>query len=93
MLIDPFAGAGGNVIAFARSGRWQRICAIEKSPRLLECARHNARLYGVEDQIEWFEGDCFEILKTHFLGQSCVLFASPPWGGNVLSVLGSISRY
>ncbi len=84
VLIDTFAGAGGNVIAFARHGRWQRICAIEKDPQLLRCARHNARIYGVEDKIEWFEGDCFEVLLDHFhspLTQHSVVFASPPWGG------------
>lgn len=94
ILLDAFCGAGGNTIAFALSGRWKRVYAIEKDPATLACAMQNARIYGVADQITWFEGDCFELLglkKTEpskevsvlktVLEQFGVLFASPPWGG------------
>lgn len=86
VLIDAFAGAGGNSIAFAKSGRWKRVYAIEKNPAVLACAKHNAKIYGVDTKITWFEGDCFEILKTHLkdLGPFSVVFASPPWGGMLL---------
>ncbi|MCJ1486001.1 hypothetical protein MMC06_006177 [Schaereria dolodes] len=83
IIIDAFAGAGGNTIAFARSGRWKRVYAIEKDPKVLACAKHNAEVYGVQDKISWYEGDCFEILKKQLadLGEFSVIFASPPWGG------------
>ncbi|CRG84531.1 Trimethylguanosine synthase [Talaromyces islandicus] len=83
VLIDAFAGAGGNTIAFAKSGRWKRVYAIEKNPAVLACAKHNAKIYGVETGITWFEGDCFEILKKQLkdLGPYSIVFASPPWGG------------
>jgi trimethylguanosine synthase len=83
ILIDAFAGAGGNTIAFAKSGKWRRVYAIEKDPSILECARHNAEIYGVQDRITWFEGDCFEIVKNQLkdVGDYSVIFASPPWGG------------
>ncbi|KAI4200203.1 MAG: hypothetical protein LQ346_002437, partial [Caloplaca aetnensis] len=83
VLIDCFAGVGGNTIAFARSGRWKRVYAIEKDEAIVHCGRHNSRLYGVEQMISWFHGDCFEILKNELspLGQYSVIFASPPWGG------------
>lgn len=83
IIIDAFAGAGGNTIAFARSNRWKRVYAIEKDPATLQCAKHNARVYGVEDKITWWEGDCFKILKTRLkeLAPYSVIFASPPWGG------------
>lgn len=83
ILVDAFAGAGGNTIAFALSGRWKRVYAIEKNHAVLECAKHNAKIYGVEKQITWFEGDCFGILKNQLkdLGPYSVVFASPPWGG------------
>ena len=83
ILIDTFAGAGGNTIAFALSGHWKRVYAIEKNPTVLKCAKRNAEVYGVQDQITWFEGDCFEILKSHLkdLAPYSVIFASPPWGG------------
>ncbi|KAJ6003478.1 RNA cap guanine-N2 methyltransferase [Penicillium sp. IBT 35674x] len=83
ILVDAFAGAGGNTIAFAKSGRWKRVYAIEKNPAVLQCAKHNAKIYGVDDKITWFEGDCFEILKKQLkdLAPYSVIFASPPWGG------------
>ncbi|EPS34060.1 hypothetical protein POX_a00958 [Penicillium oxalicum] len=83
ILVDCFAGAGGNTIAFAQTGRWKRIYAIEKNPAVLECAKHNAEIYGVGNQITWFEGDCFDILKHQLkdLAPYSVIFASPPWGG------------
>ncbi|KAJ9215502.1 hypothetical protein DTO166G4_2872 [Paecilomyces variotii] len=83
ILVDAFAGAGGNTIAFALSGRWKRVYGIEKDPAVLQCAKHNAKVYGVENKITWFQGDCFEILKAQLkdLAPYSVLFASPPWGG------------
>lgn len=82
-MIDCFAGVGGNVIAFAQSERWERVYAIEKDPRALACAKHNAEIYGVRDKISWCEGDCFEILRKELAGLAphSIVFASPPWGG------------
>jgi trimethylguanosine synthase len=104
IMLDPFCGAGGNAIAFALSGRWKRVYAIEKDPATLECAMQNARIYGVHDQITWFEGDCFEILglgngdKEKEVGalksvieQYGVMFASPPWGGESLDLQDKMS--
>ena len=83
ILIDVFAGAGGNTIAFAKSGRWKRVYAIEKDPLVLACAKHNAEVYQVQHLISWYEGDCFEIIKKDLveMGKYAVVFASPPWGG------------
>ncbi|KAL9017737.1 MAG: hypothetical protein Q9185_004936 [Variospora sp. 1 TL-2023] len=83
ILIDCFAGVGGNTIAFARSGRWKRVYAIEKDEAVIFCGKHNAKLYGVDQEISWFHGDCFDILKNDLstLGPYSVIFASPPWGG------------
>lgn len=93
-LIDAFAGAGGNTIAFALSGRWTRIVAVEKDASTLACAQHNALLYGVDASlVTWILGDSFEYLEALTRGPdglhpalrvdvtTCVLFASPPWGG------------
>ncbi|TKA75042.1 hypothetical protein B0A49_02189 [Cryomyces minteri] len=83
VLVDAFAGAGGNTIAFALSGRWERIFAIEKDPEVLQCAKHNAEVYGVANKIWWVQGDCFDIIKKRLIsvGKDAVIFASPPWGG------------
>ncbi|KAF2470439.1 trimethylguanosine synthase [Lindgomyces ingoldianus] len=83
ILIDAFAGVGGNAIAFARQGRWDQVFAFEKDPDALKCARHNAEIYGVDKKIVWVKGDCLSEISRRFNGQkdNIVLFASPPWGG------------
>lgn len=83
-LIDLFAGAGGNTIAFALSGRWTTIISIEKDASVLACAQRNAAIYGVADKITWINGDCFTYLSSHATNinlMTTVAFASPPWGG------------
>ncbi|KAK8114934.1 RNA cap guanine-N2 methyltransferase, partial [Apiospora kogelbergensis] len=96
-LVDLFAGVGANTIAFAQSGIWGRIIAIERDAATLACAQHNADLYGVGDCIEWVHGDSFDVLK-YLTSPSAeddddaaavkkvdvsrtALFGSPPWGG------------
>ncbi|KAF2481857.1 RNA cap guanine-N2 methyltransferase-domain-containing protein [Neohortaea acidophila] len=83
VLIDAFAGAGGNTIAFALSGRWKQIFACEKDPQVLACAKHNAEVYGVAKKIWWIQGDVFNALSKQLKGlaKDAVVFGSPPWGG------------
>ncbi|CAM1506589.1 Fc.00g062300.m01.CDS01 [Cosmosporella sp. VM-42] len=94
ILVDLFAGAGGNSIAFAISSRWSRIVSVERDASTLACAQHNAEIYGVEpDAITWVHGDSFEFLDKLLNHpdelhpdlrldlEATVLFASPPWGG------------
>lgn len=94
ILIDVFAGAGGNTIAFALSERWSRIISVERDRSTLACAQNNAKVYGVDPgNISWVLGDSFEFLDKLLnhpeqvhpdlrvnLAET-VLFASPPWGG------------
>lgn len=94
-MIDCFAGVGGNTIHFALSGRWDRVYGIEKDAEVLACARHNAEIYGVADQIEWIEGDCFDVLKDVVGrdggdGTRVVIFGSPPWGGGFTFFSGGL---
>ena len=93
-MIDCFAGVGGNVIAFALSDRWKRVYAIEKDSAAIECAKHNAQIYGVQDKISWYEGDCFDILLNDLadLGEHSIVFASPPWGGRMLSPINPYQK-
>lgn len=82
VVIDAFAGAGGNAIAFALSGRWKQVFAVEKDPDVLACAKRNAEIYGVSNKIWFKEGDVFELLRTFKVyAKNAVIFASPPWGG------------
>ena len=89
IIIDCFAGVGGNAIAFAQTGRWKRVYAIEKDPAALACAKHNAEIYGVSNRISWYEGNCFEVLANDLvtLHKISVIFASPPWGGALERVM------
>lgn len=54
------------------------MIAIDIDSTKIELARQNARVYGVEDRIEFIVGDFFELAP--FL-KSDVVFLSPPWGG------------
>ena len=74
-VIDACAGAGGNAIGFARAGC--TVTAIEIDRDRLAMARHNARLYGVADRIEFILGDARNILPEK---NADLLFIDPPWG-------------
>ncbi|ORZ10808.1 RNA cap guanine-N2 methyltransferase-domain-containing protein [Absidia repens] len=76
IVIDAFCGCGGNAIQFAST--CQRVIAIDIDPVKLHCARHNAKIYGVEDRIEFILGNFYELAP--FL-KADVVFLSPPWGG------------
>lgn len=73
-VIDACCGAGGNAIGFARAGL--RVVAIEPDAERLAAARHNARVYGVSDQIELIEGDAREHLAAH---PAALWFLDVPW--------------
>ncbi|KAF9905347.1 Trimethylguanosine synthase [Linnemannia zychae] len=76
VIIDAFCGVGGNTIQFAMT--CHRVIAIDIDPVRLNCARHNARIYGVEDRIEFICGDYMKLLPRL---KADVVFLSPPWGG------------
>eukprot|EP00042_Codosiga_hollandica_P046907 m.501413 g.501413 ORF g.501413 m.501413 type:complete len:886 (-) comp57329_c0_seq88:156-2813(-) len=76
VIVDAFCGAGGNSIQFAFS--CERVIAIDIDPKKIEMARHNARIYGVEDRIEFIIGDFLEVAPRL---KADVVFLSPPWGG------------
>ncbi|KAH7328789.1 RNA cap guanine-N2 methyltransferase-domain-containing protein [Stachybotrys elegans] len=93
-IIDVFAGAGGNSIAFALAERWQRVISVEKDASTLACAQNNASVYGVGTGIiTWVHGDSFEYIDAlvnrpetlhpdlRVDPESTMVFASPPWGG------------
>ncbi|KAF9921167.1 Trimethylguanosine synthase [Linnemannia zychae] len=76
VIIDAFCGCGGNTIQFAMT--CHRVIAIDIDPVRLDCARHNAKIYGVEDRIEFICGDYLTLLPRL---KADVVFLSPPWGG------------
>lgn len=76
VVVDPFAGCGGNVIQLALQCR--HVIAIDIDPEKIRMARHNAAIYGVAHKIEWIVGNSVEILPTL---KADAVFLSPPWGG------------
>lgn len=76
MIVDLFCGCGGNAIQFAQTCR--QVIAIDIDPIKIECAKQNAKIYGVEDKIEWILGDAIQLLPSL---RADVVFLSPPWGG------------
>ncbi|XP_015587712.1 trimethylguanosine synthase isoform X2 [Cephus cinctus] len=75
-IVDAFCGAGGNAIQFAFT--CERVYAIDIDPTKIELAKHNAKVYGVEDRIEFIVGDFFQLAPKLIAD---VVFLSPPWGG------------
>jgi trimethylguanosine synthase len=75
-IIDAFCGVGGNTIQFAKT--CDHVIAIDHDPIRLECARHNAQVYGVQDNITFLLGDFLELSSQL---KADAVFLSPPWGG------------
>ncbi|XP_057803963.1 uncharacterized protein LOC131019435 isoform X4 [Salvia miltiorrhiza] len=70
VVIDAFAGVGGNAIQFAKV--CHHVVAIEIDPKKVALAFHNAKIYGVQDQIDFIVGDFFQLAP--FLKSSHSLF-------------------
>lgn len=78
------------------------MIAIDIDPNKIELAKNNARVYGVEDRIEFIVGD-FTVLANDL--KADVVFLSPPWGGpdyinidnykleNILPPIGGIELF
>jgi trimethylguanosine synthase len=75
-VLDAFCGIGGSAIGFARAGK--RVITVDTEAARLDMARHNAALYGVEDLIEFIQGDILELYETLAFD---ALHIDPPWGG------------
>ena len=74
--MDGFAGVGGNVIQFAR---YCKVLAVDIDTNKLEILENNAKIYGVNAQIQLVNQDFLKICERN--QQVDVVFASPPWGG------------
>ncbi|KAG5230890.1 trimethylguanosine synthase [Salix suchowensis] len=79
-VIDCFTGVGGNTIQFAQ--RCKHVIAIDIDPKKIDYAFHNASIYGVNDQIDFIQGDFFALASKL---KADTVFLSPPWGGPAYS--------
>ncbi|VAH11579.1 unnamed protein product [Triticum turgidum subsp. durum] len=59
ILIDCFAGVGGNTIQFAT--KCKHVVAVDIDPQKIGYAQHNATIYGVNDHIDFIVGDFINI--------------------------------
>jgi trimethylguanosine synthase len=91
IVIDAFAGIGGNSIAFARQ-KSAIVYAVEIDAQRIKLAKNNAKVYGVSEKIKFIRADFFslipkfakkfsKILKKGVEQPQIWIFLSPPWGG------------
>lgn len=76
LACDLFAGAGGDIIALAKT--CGRVLAIDNNHDRVGMAVHNAKVYGVSERIDFICGDSVALLHSI---KPDVLYMSPPWGG------------
>ena len=76
VVLDAFGCVGGNAIAFAQFCK--KVYMIELDKNRLEMAKNNARVYGVENKIEFILGDFFVEAPNV---KADVVYLDPPWGG------------
>ncbi|KAL8272915.1 hypothetical protein Esti_003169 [Eimeria stiedai] len=82
LLLDGFAGAGGNAIAFAKTCGFVIACEIEGGR--VQAAQANAAVYGrqVAARTDFILGDFATLTSRQFRrGVFDVAFLAPPWGG------------
>ncbi|XAR49436.1 Noranthrone synthase [Bertholletia excelsa] len=58
--------------------RCYHVIAIDIDPQKVELAVNNAKIYGMEDYIDFVIGDFFQLASSL---KGDVVFLSPPWGG------------
>lgn len=78
VVIDGTAGVGALTIAYARQPAVTRVIAIDVDEERLAMARHNARIYGVAERIDFIQGDVAERIADL---EADLLVLDPPWGG------------
>ncbi|MCW8926967.1 MAG: trimethylguanosine synthase [Xanthomonadales bacterium] len=78
-VLDICSGIGSISIAFARCG--QQVTGVEIDENRVAMARHNARLYGVADKIDFLVADITSDMTLESLPADIdSVFLDPPWG-------------
>ncbi|KAL0360838.1 UNVERIFIED_CONTAM: Trimethylguanosine synthase [Sesamum radiatum] len=75
---SPFAFCMLSAYVHGNQKRSKHVIAIDIDPKKIDYARHNAAIYGVEDNIDFVKGDSFSLAPTL---KADTVFMSPPWGG------------
>lgn len=83
VIIDLGTGCGNIAITLARAIPDSFVYACDISGPTLRVARANARIHGVDDRVDFLEGDLFEPLNDHRLeGKADVVVSNPPYVRN-----------
>jgi release factor glutamine methyltransferase len=77
-IVDVGTGSGCIAVTLATHLPSSKFLATDISRAALEVARRNAELHGVEQRIEFVEGDLLEPLKTRELQDAVDIIASNP---------------
>jgi len=78
-VLDICSGIGSMSVAFARIGK--HVTAVEIDKKRVAMAKHNARLYGVADQIDFRSEDITDEATLQSLPEDIdTVFLDPPWG-------------
>lgn len=81
-VVDGCCGAGGNTIACARKGL--NVAGVEIEEETLYDCIHNAKIYEVDDKVQYFLGDVLQFdckKEAGFDPSETFFFSSPEWGG------------
>jgi len=78
VVFDATCGVGSMAIAAALNPRVSKVIAVDTDASRLDMAKHNAKIYGVLDRLEFIHGDSNEIISDH---SPNLVIADPPWGG------------
>ena len=78
VVFDATCGVGSMSIAAALNPRVSKVIAVDTDASRLDMAKHNAKIYGVLDRLEFIHGDSNEIISDH---SPNLVIADPPWGG------------
>ncbi|XP_040959128.1 trimethylguanosine synthase [Gossypium hirsutum] len=62
LVIDCFSDVGGNAIQFAKLCPF--VLAIDIDPQKVNMVLNNAKVYGVEDNIDFIVGDFFQLAPS-----------------------------
>lgn len=79
-VLDSFCGVGGNTIQLAKLFK---VYAVDIDPTKINYAKHNAKLYNVEKNIEFVESDYLELNEKF---QADIAFLAPDYTGSVHSL-------
>jgi len=87
VILDGFAGYGGNAVSLLRHFPRSLVLSVELLPARLALLRHNASVYGIDGsarhspRLELVAGDVYRVLQGLEPGVVDLAVMSPPWGG------------